>query len=297
MKLDFLICGTPNDAFCSQIAFFRICLDRLGGIYKDARLVATFGDHIKEEIPLKWVPYFENIQIEWSYDKLQNNISHSAQHYHRYELIRPDADMAILVDADTLLFRPFPELIKKCMEYPALYGVIAHQKIPIEKSWQEISQHVLGREIQINHSYTIKPGNGKNETPFYINYGFLAGPPHLLKQACQQDILLLEKTAEIVGPFFCSQVSLALAIDELSLPHEALPMRYNYPNDRNADSVQRDEMDKIILLHYLRTSRFDRHKIFSCQIEFDKFIQLDLVGSDELFKQHVISVTNGQYPF
>jgi len=297
MKLDFLICGTPNDAFCSQIAFFRLCLDKLGETYKNARLVAAFGDHSEEKIPKKWLPYFKNIQVEWSYNKLSTNICHSAQHYHRFELIRPDADMAVLVDADTMLFRPFPELIQQCLDKPALFGVIAHQRVPIEKDWHEISKKVLGRSIQINHSYTLKPRKPEHESPFYINYGFLAGPPHLLQQAYKQDILLVDKTCEQVGPFFCAQVSLAFAIDELKLPHKALPMRYNYPNDKIADSIHAKETNKIILFHYLRTNRYDRHKIFSSQVEFENFIHLNLEGSDRLFQQHVASITNGKYPF
>ena len=45
MKLDFLLCGSANDAFFSQIAFFRLCLNALGGVYSDARVVAVFGDY------------------------------------------------------------------------------------------------------------------------------------------------------------------------------------------------------------------------------------------------------------
>ena len=67
MKLDFLICGAPTDAFFSQIAFFRLSLDNLGGCYKKARLVASFGDHSVEKVPKRWEHYFKNIDIEWSH--------------------------------------------------------------------------------------------------------------------------------------------------------------------------------------------------------------------------------------
>lgn len=297
MKLDFLICGTPNDAFCSQIAYFKLCLDNLGGIYKKARLVATFGDHSEEKIPKRWEPYFKDIQVEWSNENRFPNICHSAQHYHRFELIRPDADMVILVDADTVLFRPFPELIQQCIEKPALFGVIAHLRVPIEKEWHDISQNVLGRSIELKYNYTLSPPNEKFLSPFYINYGFLAGPPNLLHQAYERDLRLVDKTCSQVGPFFCAQVSLAFAIDDLNIPHTALPMRYNYPNDKVADSIHHEEIDEIILLHYLRTDHYDRHKILTNQDEFGKFINLNLDGSDKVFQQQVISTTNGKYPF
>ena len=74
-------------------------------------------------------------------------------------------------------------------------------------------------------------------------------------------------------------------------------MRYNFPNDRCADRLHADEMAEIVLLHYLRTQHFDRHRIFVNAEELDRFLALDLVGSDRLFQEHVRGVTGGVYPF
>lgn len=304
MKLDFLIPGSPNDAFFSQIAFFRMCLDRIGGYYKDARLVATFGDHTTESIPDDWQPYFKNIDVVWSHPIGAKNPGYRAQHYRRFELVRPDADLAVLCDADTAIFQGFPELIQKCQSSPALFGVIAHNHFfwegkdrnPLQE-WPEISQLVLGKNIKLRYNYTLRKPSPTPEAPFYINYGFLAGTPELLSRLYYRDCEIIDRVSSFVGDFWGPQVSLALSVEDMNIPSEALPMRYNYPNDRRADNRYPDELKNIILMHYLRHTIFDRQKIFTSPQEFENFQKLDLIGSNLVFQKHVMKITNRIYPF
>lgn len=304
MKLDFLIPATPNDAFFSQIAFFRMCLDYIGGDYKNARLVATFGDHTSESIPDDWKPYFENIDIVWSHSIGAKNPGYRAQHYSRFEVIRPDADLAVLCDADTAILQSFPDIIKKCQSSPALFGVIAHYHFPIKgkarnplEQWSEISQLVLGKNIDLEFNYTLRKPSPIPEAPFYINYGFLAGTPELLSKLYKRELELLDKASSVVGNFFGAQVALALSVADLKIPCEPLSMRYNYPNDRKADQRYPEELNNIIFMHYLRHTIFDRHKIFTSPQEFERFQKLDLIGSDLVFQKHVMKITKGIYPF
>ncbi|MBL4659149.1 MAG: hypothetical protein JKY19_02245 [Alcanivoracaceae bacterium] len=297
MKLDFLICGTPTDVFCSQIAFFRLCLDNLGGDYKNARLVATFGDHLVERIPERWQPYFNNIEVKWSHPVGAVNPDYFAQHYHRFKVFRPDADMVIICDADTALIRPFPKLLDMCSQTPALFGVIAHYHMSTDKDWQEIAKAVINKPIKIEYNYTLEASDSLPVAPFYINYGFLAGTPALLTKLYNNDITLIDSIIQQVGPFWASQVSVALVSENLNLPRFALPLRYNFPNDKKADQLYPNELEKIILLHYLRNTIYDRHKIFTNEKEFDFFMNLDLYGSDKVFQQHVSKLTDGKYPF
>ena len=297
MKLDFLICGTPTDAFCSQIAFFRLCLDYLGGDYRNARLVASFGDHSVEQIPKRWEPYFKNIEIEWSHPIGEVNPYYYAQHYHRFKKFRQDADMVIICDADTALIRPFPELIEMCVQAPAIFGVIAHYHMTTKKGWQEIANTVIEKPVKIKYNYTLEAIDSLPSAPFYINYGFLASTPTLLNKLYNKDIQLIDPIIEQVGPIWASQVSVALASEALDLPRFNLPMRYNFPNDKKADKLYPNELEEIILLHYLRKPIYDRHKIFTNDKEFNHFMQLTLDGSDKIFQQHVLKLTNAEYPF
>jgi hypothetical protein len=61
--VEFLLCGSPNDAFYSQIAFFRLSLDRLGEQSRAARVVAVFGAVECPPLPERWAPYFERIEV------------------------------------------------------------------------------------------------------------------------------------------------------------------------------------------------------------------------------------------
>ncbi len=297
MKLDFMICGTPNDAFYSQIAFFRLCLDYLGGDYKNARLVACFGDHESTEISKRWQPYFNHIDVEWSHPIGAHNPYYTHQHYHRFKAFRKDADLVLICDADTALLRPFPDLIEMCQKKPAICGVIAHLPVPERHDWQTISQSIIKQPITIDHHYTLKPKTPEPNTPFYINYGFLAGTPDLLTEMYHTDITLIDQLNDYVGPFWASQVSVALTVELLNLPKHALPMRYNFPNDRVAETLHADELDKIILIHYLRERLYNRHEIFSSEEGFNAFLNLDLPSSDRVFQDHVKKVTGSQYPF
>ena len=130
MKIDFLIPGSPNDEFYSQIAMFRLSLDALGGSYRDARLVAVFGDTIEKPIPEKWARHFENVEIVWADCDLFAKIGYRAQGDRRYEVMRADADLVVFCDADTLLLRPFEEDVFKLANKGAIGGVIAHYHFP-----------------------------------------------------------------------------------------------------------------------------------------------------------------------
>ncbi len=353
MKLDFIICGSLNNAFLSQIAFFRLCLDALGSDYKNARLVAVFGDHSEEVIPTRWKPHFKNIEVVWSHPVWEINPDHRAQHYLRFENMRPDADLVIICDADIALLRPFPDLIKMCKRQPAVFGVIAHghfshknigknnkriaflgyaiirfiqrewpgffkQLKKIQNSiksifanfyrskdknnnptqeWSEIAKETIGHDIQMKYQYILNSKEAIKEAPFYINYGFLASTPKLLKNLYTCDIEIVDTVANYVGSFWAPQVSLALAIEKLNLPSYPLSVHYNYPNYKIMDERYPGELENIIVLHYLNTDYFDRHLIFTSEKHFGKFINMRLDGSSLVFQEHVIKLTRGKYPF
>ena len=96
MKIDVLITASPNDSFYSQVAMIRVALDSLGGAYRDARVVAVFGDRAVVHLPDKWAPYFERIDVAWT-----NPADFAAMGYHgtglrRFEACREDADVVVL---------------------------------------------------------------------------------------------------------------------------------------------------------------------------------------------------------
>lgn len=305
MKLDFLICGSPNDAFFSQIAFFRLGLDALGGQYRDARVVAVFGDERVFPLPHAWQPYFANIDVAWA--PIHEFLAHSytAQSDHRFTLVREDADVAVMCDADVAILRPIDELCAMVRQAPALTGVIAHyhyrwpgrsDRNP-DADWPDLAKDILGRDMERPYRYALEGEDARWRAPFYVNYGMLAGTPGLLREFIGRDRQIRPSVAEIFGSWLAPQISLPLTCADLGIPTRALPLRFNFPNDPVADDRYPDELGRIAFLHYLRTRIFDRQRIFTDRESFESFLGLELSGSNRVLQQHVIDITGGRYPF
>ena len=80
----------------------------------------------------------------------------------------------------------------------------------------------------------------------------------------------------MLGGYFVAQISVALAVELAGIPWRALPMRFNFPNDRIADRRYAAELDRVVLIHYLRHELFDRHRIFGQRASFDQFMSMTL---------------------
>ena len=173
-KIDFVIPASPNDAFFSQIAMFRLGLDALGEAYQAARLIAVFGDSRIMPLPDRWKPHFERIDVEWADPSEFERIGYRAQCERRFEVFRPEADVAVSCDADTLLIRPFEPHVIAAARGGTLGGVIAHYHFPWLNTsgnpiadWNKISHSTIGQEIDLPFRYTLI-GPKKLETALSI---------------------------------------------------------------------------------------------------------------------------------
>ncbi|HUF47056.1 MAG TPA: hypothetical protein VMM93_04510, partial [Vicinamibacterales bacterium] len=90
---------------------------------------------------------------------------------------------------------------------------------------------------------------------------------------------------------------LTLAIAAAGAPTLALPMRFNFPNDPRAEQMYPDELVNVVVFHYLRTTNFDRHRIFVSADEYHRFLKQRLGGVDESFQQAVRARLGPDYPF
>jgi hypothetical protein len=346
MKFEFLLCGSPNDAFYAQFAMFRRSLDELGAEYRDARVVAVLGAPRRVPVPKRWERYLERVEIVWADCEDYLRVDTYAQGDLRYELIRSDADLAFLCDADTLFFRPLPTSL--CAELRAsgeVCGTVAHYPPPIDSRLEDLSSSVqallhralaprpglrgwlarnakwmrhripvthdtpneelwailgataLGRAPRHRYAYTLQEPGSRESCPFYVNYGFIGGTPKALSALYKGLVRLQPVVAERVGKEmgFWGQIAIALAAEEL--PHRALPLRFNYPNDPRADRLYPEEMESIVLMHYLRTERYDRHRVFVEPEAFESLLASTFSGSDALFQERVRSLTRGAFPF
>ena len=306
-KLEFLICGSPNDAFWSQLAMLRLSLDSLGPEFQSARLVMVLGDMEIIPVPDRWKPFFTNIEIEWA--PVESFLEFGDGSDHLFTLIDPSADITFICDADTLLIREIPtDFLDEMIQTPAISGVIAHYRPPKtdqygndhsrlnnSEFWQNLSRHVLGRDIELPNDYTLKPTLGR--CPFYINYGFVASTPRLLIDLHKNLSIVQPKIRAWLDNEFYAQIGIAMAVQLGNLRSQVLPMRFNFPNDPIADDLYPGELRNVVLIHYLRCNVFDRHLIFANEANFNGFMSLELHGSNAVFQQRIRDLTGSVYPF
>lgn len=304
MKLEFLLCGSPTDSFFSQMAFFRLCLDRLGGAYREARLVCVFGDHETQDIPRRWQPHFSNIEVRWAHVPGASNPDHLLQHEMRFELVDPAADLAILCDADVALLRPLDGLVAALKDRPAIAGVIAHAHFQwpgrgrgSEADWRLLAEAFLDAPLDRPYHYTLQPKTPGSMSPFYINMGVMIGTPAMFARYHEVARTIQPRVAELLGNWWAPQVSLPLICAAGNLPTLALPMRYNCPNDVRIDTLYPEEAENIVFLHYLRETHFKRSEVLNSPDAFDAFLSADFEGPDRAFQAIVREVTGGRFPF
>lgn len=306
MRIEFLMAGSPNDAFYSQVAMFRLALDALGDRYRNARLVLclTSSDG-PSPMPKRWLPWFARIEVRWA------DNSHAARLTHGQDLfgmVDAGADISIICDADSMLLQPLPDEFLQDMETdPALCGVVGHRPPRMfnfddfpppanaMEMWQQMGA-ALGRPIALVYPYTLTPNDGFAPS-FYINHGFLAAPPDLIRRLGVLQAAVRPALESVLINEFEDQIAVALAVEAGRLPHRRLPVRFNFPNNAVADSLYPDEMGNIVVLHYQFRKAFNRHIIFTTEQAFGDFMALPLYGSNAVFQAAVRRLTNGIYPF
>ena len=307
MKLEFLTLASPTPAFFSQIAMFRRSLNALGGHYRRARVVAVMACRSQHEVPELWRRRMGEVEI--AIPPAEELAMHPQGHaFHRFRLFSEDADVSFLCDADTIFLRRFEGLLWRMKMRPAIAGVMAHFHMPGRKKttivsdelakeeWDEISSAVIGRTIPRPYLYTLHPQDAPAYAPFYPNFGLVAGTPRIFSKFLDYSDVGL-KAYELVGSYFTGQVAFALICAKMGVRTRALPMRFNFPNDEVADTIYPKELKNIIMLHYLRKKLFDRQKIFCDPLEFERFMGMQLRGSNAIFQDRVRLLTGGRYPF
>jgi len=99
------------------------------------------------------------------------------------------------------------------------------------------------------------------------------------------------------SPDFSGQVALTLAIADTGVRTGALPMRYNFPNDGSPEQLYPEELKQVAIVHYLRTTLFDRHEIFASPDAYASFLRLELSGANQVFRDAVEATLGTVYPF
>jgi hypothetical protein len=308
LKLCFLIPGGPNDGFCGQIAMFRRSLDHLGGIYKQATVVAVFGDVAVQELPQRWRPHFERIITYHVPPEEVEKRGFSVQGDARWNVVPDDCDFAIFSDADTIFLRPIDDLLEQLLKTREVAGAIAHWTFPQKpgdddprKKWAGLAREFVGFEIPLDYTHTLtrdRDPPSERECPFYLNYGCVIVPRDLVDRIGSTFLSMAPRVEpRLHNPQFYGQVALTLVFYALNIGRRAIDLRYNFPNDEIADVLYPELLKDVRVIHYLRTTKFDRQQIFASPEQFQLFLELELSGSNKVFQDHVGLLTDSRYPF
>lgn len=286
---------------------FRRSLDRLGGIYQRADVVAVFGGSVVEELPERWQPHFERITVRHASPADFKVDSYRAQGDARWKCAPAGSDIAIMADADTMILRPIDDLLSRLIESPAIAGTIAHYPFPQfpgetpRDKWASLARDWAGRDMPLTYVHSLTRQTDPpwfRECPFYINFGFVLVPRQLLDPLGSTYRSLTEHIPPALkDPFYGAQVALTLAIYKHDLARYAFDIKYNFPNDPVAEELHASSLADIRVIHYLRTDQFDRNQIFATRQAFDSFLALPLTGSSLILQDHVRRIAGGQYPF
>jgi hypothetical protein len=308
-RLAILITGSTNEAFYSQIAAVRLAVARLPWRRWQPVLYACLGgpppSSEDDEAWHRWAPHLDGIRVHIASPDDYRRKENWAQVDAALERAPDDADVLMSLDADTLPVAGFEDVLDQVAADDVIAGVIAHYPPPPgddpRAEWLRAADGILTRPLAYPYTYSlIEPGAGGEAAaaPFYVNGGVV-----FYGRGCFDRFvpLYLDIRARLARrlPFeaFSGQIATTLAIAESGVQTWALPIRYNFPNDPIARRLYPDDAANVVIHHYLRTTRFDRHRIFASAAAFEEFMAMPLDGVDASFRTDVSRIFSARYPF
>jgi len=321
-KVAFLIAASPTDAFYSQIAALGGRLRSLTwSHWRPSIHVFVGGDRRNDKVP-EWLPYLEDVNILWTSDAGFAREGDWAQSDDAIRFAPRDADVLLALDADTFPVTECESMLDRVHYAGAVAGVIAHyppgfdlafdttanaSSVPLgdgghlRDAWSSLARGLTDVPLDFAYAHTLlgpdRPA-AHRMTPFYLNFGVVAFPREAFELVAPRYLAFRQQVmTRMNGSDFSGQVALTLAIADARVRTWALPMRYNFPNDPVAETMYPAELDHVAIVHYLRTSEFDRHRIFATSDSYAEFLELPLSGVNRKFREAVIATFGTRYPF
>ncbi len=306
-RVEFIVPGSPNPGFLSQIAVLKTSILSRPWQRWSPSVRCILGGPADWPAMQRWLPQLADVDVEiLSADRFRD-AGYLAQAERRLAVGAAGVDVVVLLDADTLLIGSLEDVLDEVLRENAVAGVMAHYGFPVPggnatvRDWAALARGLLTEPIRFDHRYSLTahaaPAQARR-SPFYVNAGMiLIAGPVLGDLNSAYARLRPRVTPRLFAPYYAGQVALALAVEERRLNTLALPMRYNFPNDPRAEARLPEELGNVVLLHYLRTDRFDRQEIFTDAGRYAAFLDLPLLGSNLTFQNAVRALLGSSYPF
>ena len=307
-RVAILIPGSRNASFYSQVAAISAAVRELPWRRWQPSVHAYFGGASGSGEDDEWKrfePFLRDVRIIDVSSQAFMLKGNWAQVDATFELAPPDADVLMSLDADTLPVADFEDVLDRVADDGLIAGVVAHYPPPPgampRADWARAADGIIGRPLTFCHTYSLVEPDAPDElrlAPFYVNGGVVFYCRSCFDTFAPLYLDLRSKlSTRVAAEAFTGQVASTLAVTEAGVSTWALPMRYNFPNDPIAQRLHPREAESVVIYHYLRTTQFDRHRIFSTSDAFDQFMALPLEGPDLGFQNAVRRIFNSRYPF
>ena len=308
-KVTFLVPASPTPGFFSQIAALQLALGRLPWTRWRADIVVCLGGRPGLEATFqlsRWLPYLADVTLVFPRERRTDG-AYDGQIDELYRAAPVDADVLVRADADVLPVANLEPLLDFVLERSAIAGVAAHYRFPAplgignREAWDAVAEGILDEPLRFEHSYSLVTSADPAEEqacPFYLNDGFVLFAREYFDRFAP---LYLETRPDLsdrlVNPYYAGQVALALSAARMPLPSVALPLRFNFPNDPVAAEQYPEELENVVVFHYLREDQFNRQQIFRWRETYSVFLDRPLDPANARFRDSVRTLFGEEYPF
>jgi hypothetical protein len=280
-KVEFRTAISPSEQFVWQLRFLLESIRSFGGsLAAEADVVVVVGEDVPpfdlaekypwlNEYPVKfvWVDQ-ERFQKQWIY----------ASGLHRME-IKTDADVVILLDADTFVVGDLDSAILRSFSEHVFLGMIAHFTpfqgpelfaIPEQELWQNVFEIAGLPPIQRWTNYSFWGMYNSNPDckicPSYFNFGVLITPRTYVDAIGSTMENDLSYARQGVDNRFDFQVALTISLARHEIPWDHLPVNYNFPLHSDEEKIRAMVPDRegknapqdVCIFHYLGDGEINR---------------------------------------
>jgi hypothetical protein len=274
-RVEFRIPISPTEKFFSLVRFYNFALRRLGGAYREARLVVTVGDYCDLDAVRRQNAWSEKFNVVWERvpDEIFDEFHWGGTANWRLHIPVEDADVIVLSDADTVLLRDIEPLLAEFpLERPSIRGHMAHLPPPL--GTKIVAPSPAGPEFwpwlfsifniqwpTATHRYSMDTDGSLPISPAYFNLGFIAlNAPALAILGSEIDEATRRVTAA-TDSFMRCQIALTVIAYRAGIDIDTLPADYNAANDVIHLKVNGLTAEWIRVLHFLREDEINRSEL------------------------------------
>lgn len=243
----FLITTNPTVPRLFQAETLVKSLKAFSGLAQvDVTLVLT-SNSLTESLDMTLKPTkSKNAYLDKNCEVLSSN-THWSTHPPVRWFVQPKHDTCVFLDTDVLAAGP--------IEFDTqgkFWGMLAHSAPFKMDLWQKFSR-ACAFDLP-NKKYLSM--HTKEAMPYYVNFGVLFVPSFLVTKM-RNNLLINMKVANkffystLNNNYYASQAALTATIYQLGIPHDELPLRYNYSDFPVHDKHSPEEMNNCVLYHYL----------------------------------------------